>query len=79
MESVYSGIPLFIAQSGGSAGPSFGWYFIQTGVEFIAVFAGQSLRFSFSSTFQIAEQFGIGFPILIPSHKPTVGGTGVDP
>ncbi len=79
MESVYFGYSVNAQTGLGSTAPSFGWYFVQPGVEFIAVFAGQSLRFSFSPTFQIAKQFGIGLPILIPSYKPTMGRTGIDP
>ena len=53
--------------------PRLFWNLRQLFVKLIAELTGFLLRLSFAPTFQIAEEFGVGFPIFVTSHKPSVG------
>ncbi len=47
----------------------------QSLIKFLAVLAGQILCLSLSTRLSVAEQLGIGLPVFIPLHEPSVGGT----
>jgi len=52
--------------------PGLGGYLRKFFVKLVTELTGLFLRLSFTPAFPIAEEFGVGFPIFVTSHKPSM-------